>query len=163
MRWHTSKTRGTRLLPSPMSSLACSPRDTLVSDYDEFHGGFGLSSGLLLLQVPTCNTEHPTTHRPSTPKPTHPLTHPSTHSHHQLTPFFHHRYPSTIFSPTSLICVFFVSHAYLSHVSLIKLIWAYKTNMLSGVLFFFVAMTGASSMVALFIGAMCTSCCTHEM
>jgi len=38
--------------------------------------------------------------------------------------------------------------------SLVRLIWEYKTNMLSGLLFFFVAMSGASAMVALFVGGM---------
>eukprot|EP00310_Coccolithus_braarudii_P026018 CAMPEP_0183337490 /NCGR_PEP_ID=MMETSP0164_2-20130417/5110_1 /TAXON_ID=221442 /ORGANISM="Coccolithus pelagicus ssp braarudi, Strain PLY182g" /LENGTH=285 /DNA_ID=CAMNT_0025507183 /DNA_START=25 /DNA_END=882 /DNA_ORIENTATION=- len=38
--------------------------------------------------------------------------------------------------------------------TLLGLIWEYKTSLLSGTIFFVVALTGASSMVALFVGGM---------
>ena len=38
--------------------------------------------------------------------------------------------------------------------SLVSMIWEYKTSYLSGLLFFFVAMSGASAMVATFVGGM---------
>jgi len=38
--------------------------------------------------------------------------------------------------------------------SLVRTIWAYKTDLVSGFLFFFIAMSGASAMVALFVGGM---------
>jgi len=38
--------------------------------------------------------------------------------------------------------------------SLISIIWTYKTSLVSGALFFFVAISGASAMVALFVGGM---------
>merc|ERR1719261_1628729 len=38
--------------------------------------------------------------------------------------------------------------------SLVRTIWAYKADLLSGILFFTVAMSGAASMVALFVGGM---------
>jgi hypothetical protein len=41
--------------------------------------------------------------------------------------------------------------------SLLKLLWLYKTGLLSGALFFAVAMTGASAMVALVVGGMYTT------
>lgn len=41
--------------------------------------------------------------------------------------------------------------------SLLKLLWVYKTGLLSGALFFAVAMTGASAMVALVVGGMYTT------
>jgi hypothetical protein len=41
--------------------------------------------------------------------------------------------------------------------SLLKLLWVYKTGLLSGALFFGVAMTGASAMVALVVGGMYTA------
>ena len=37
----------------------------------------------------------------------------------------------------------------------VGLLWEYKTGLLSGLLFFAVAFTAASSMVALFVGGMC--------
>ncbi|EOD32910.1 hypothetical protein EMIHUDRAFT_230311 [Emiliania huxleyi CCMP1516] len=41
--------------------------------------------------------------------------------------------------------------------SLVKVLWAYKTGLLSGALFFFIAATGASAMVALVVGGMYTT------
>ena len=41
--------------------------------------------------------------------------------------------------------------------SLDKVLWAYKTGLLSGALFFFIAATGASAMVALVVGGMYTT------
>merc|ERR1719240_957529 len=41
--------------------------------------------------------------------------------------------------------------------SLVSMIWEYKASYLSGILFFAVAMSGASAMVATFVGGMYTA------